>query len=67
MARSEFDGSDPLLFEELLREEERMVRDSARAYCREKLFPRALAANRHERFDREITNEMGRSASSARP
>ena len=36
-----------------------MVRDSARAYCREKLLPRSLQANRHERFDREIMNEMG--------
>ncbi len=36
-----------------------MVRDSARAYCQEKLFPRVLEANRHERFDREIMNEMG--------
>jgi glutaryl-CoA dehydrogenase len=35
------------------------VRDSARAYCQEKLFPRVLEANRHERFDRKIMNEMG--------
>ena len=36
-----------------------MVRDSARAYCQEKLLPRVIEANRHERFDREIMNEMG--------
>ena len=36
-----------------------MVRDSARAYCQDKLFPRVLDANRHERFDREIMTEMG--------
>jgi len=54
-----FDWADPLLLDEALSEEERMVRDSARAYCQEKLFPRVLAANRHERFDREIMNEMG--------
>jgi glutaryl-CoA dehydrogenase len=54
-----FDWADPLLFEELLSEDERLVRDSARAYCQEKLFPRVLEANRHERFDREIMNEMG--------
>jgi glutaryl-CoA dehydrogenase len=36
-----------------------MVRDSARAYSQEKLFPRVLEANRHEHFDREIMNEMG--------
>jgi len=54
-----FDWADPLLLEEALTEEERMVRDSARAYCQEKLMPRVLAANRYERFDREIMNEMG--------
>jgi glutaryl-CoA dehydrogenase len=54
-----FDWADPLLLEHELTEDERMVRDSARAYCQEKLFPRVLEANRHERFDREIMNEMG--------
>jgi glutaryl-CoA dehydrogenase len=54
-----FDWADPLLLDEALTEEERMVRDSARAYCQEKLSPRVLEANRHERFDREIMNEMG--------
>ena len=54
-----FDWADPLLLEEELGEEERMVRDSARAYCQEKLLPRVLEANRHEHFDREIMNEMG--------
>jgi len=37
----------------------RLIRDSARAYCQEKLFPRVLTANREERFDREIMDEMG--------
>ena len=54
-----FDWTDPLRLDEALTEEERMVRDSARAYCQEKLLPRVLEANRHERFDREIMNEMG--------
>ena len=54
-----FDWADPLLFEDALGEEERLVRDSARAYCQEKLLPRVLTANREERFDREIMNEMG--------
>jgi glutaryl-CoA dehydrogenase len=35
------------------------VRDTARQYCQEKLMPRILMANRHERFDREIMNELG--------
>src|SRR6516225_6252078 len=54
-----FDWADPLLLEEALTEEERMVRDSARAYCQEKLLPRVLEANRNEHFDPEIMNEMG--------
>jgi glutaryl-CoA dehydrogenase len=54
-----FDWADPLLLEEELGEDERMVRDSARAYCQEKLLPRAIEANRREHFDREIMNEMG--------
>ncbi len=58
-AEDRFDWADPLLLEAELGEDERMVRDSARAYCQEKLFPRVLEANRHERFDREIMNEMG--------
>jgi glutaryl-CoA dehydrogenase len=56
---SVFDWADPLRLEEALSDEERMARDSARDYCQEKLFPRVLEANRHERFDREIMNEMG--------
>jgi glutaryl-CoA dehydrogenase len=54
-----FDWADPLLFEDLLTEEERLVRDSARSYCQAKLFPRVLEANRHEHFDRQIMTEMG--------
>src|SRR6516165_909543 len=57
--KTTFDWTDPLLLEEELGEEERMVRDSARAYCQEKLMPRVIEANRHEKFDREIMNEMG--------
>jgi glutaryl-CoA dehydrogenase len=58
-ADAPFHWADPLLFEELLSDEERMVRDSARDYCQEKLFPRVLEANRHEHFDRQIMSEMG--------
>ncbi len=58
-ARAQFQWDDPLLLDEQLSEDERMVRDAARAYCQEKLMPRILLANREERFDREIMNEMG--------
>jgi glutaryl-CoA dehydrogenase len=54
-----FEWSDPLLLEGQLTEDERMVRDSARAYCQEKLLPRVTEAHRHEKFDRTIFNEMG--------
>jgi glutaryl-CoA dehydrogenase len=54
-----FNWEDPLLLDQALTDEERMVRAAAREYCRGKLFPRVLQANRHERFDREIMNEMG--------
>jgi glutaryl-CoA dehydrogenase len=47
------------LLDEQLSEEERMVRDTARDYAQDKLTPRVKEANRHERFDREIMNELG--------
>jgi len=58
-AKAMFRWDDPFLLEDQLSEEERMVRDSARAYCQEKLLPRVLEATRKERFDREIMNELG--------
>jgi glutaryl-CoA dehydrogenase len=54
-----FAWDDPLLLDGLLSEDERAIRDAARAYCQDKLFPRVLMANRHEHFDREIMNEFG--------
>jgi len=57
--RAEFKWEDPLLLEDQLSEEERLVRDTARQYCQENLMPRVLEANRHEKFHREIMNEMG--------
>lgn len=59
MAQFTFDWQDPLLLEDMLTEDERLVRDAARSYCQEKLMPRVLEANRHEIFHREIMNEMG--------
>ncbi len=54
-----FDWQDPLDLEGELSEDERMVRDTARGYAQDKLFPRVLTAYREERFDREVVNEMG--------
>src|SRR5690606_33041007 len=56
---SQFKWDDPLLLDDALTDDERMVRDAAHEYCRGKLLPRVLEANRHERFDRVIMNEMG--------
>ena len=57
--RVPFDWSDPLLLDEQLSVEERMIRDSTREYAQDRLMPRVLEANRNESFDREIMNEMG--------
>jgi glutaryl-CoA dehydrogenase len=57
--KAEFHWEDPLLLEDQLTEEERMVRDTARDYAQDKLMPRVLEANRHEVFHREIMNELG--------
>jgi glutaryl-CoA dehydrogenase len=54
-----FDWRDPLLLESQLGDEERLIRDAARGYAQDKLMPRIIAANREERFDREIMSEMG--------
>ena len=54
-----FNWEDPFLLEDQLTEEERMIRDTAKAYCRDKLMPRVTEANRNEVFHKEIMNEMG--------
>jgi len=59
MAQAEFNWEDPLDLESQLTDEERMIRDAARAFAQDKLAPRVKSAFRDERFDREIMNEMG--------
>jgi glutaryl-CoA dehydrogenase len=60
MAKSiDFNWEDPLDLESLLTDDERMIRDSARAFCDDKLAPRVKSAFRDERFDREIMTELG--------
>ncbi len=58
-ARTPFAWDDPFLLDDQLSEEERLIRDSARDFAEDRLMPRVVEANRHERFDREIMNEMG--------
>jgi glutaryl-CoA dehydrogenase len=57
--RASFQWDDPFLIDRQLADDERAVRDAARAYCQERLQPRVLMAARHETFDRSIMNEMG--------
>jgi glutaryl-CoA dehydrogenase len=54
-----FDWTDPLALEAQLAEEERMVRETARAYAQERLAPRALEMFRTEKVDASIYREMG--------
>jgi len=54
-----FDWEDPFRLNDQLSEEERMLRDGARAYAQEKLQPRVIAAYREESTDPAIFREMG--------
>ena len=58
MRGASFDWQDALLLEDQLTAEEKMVRDSARAYAQERLMPRILMAHRHEEFDVAVMREM---------
>jgi glutaryl-CoA dehydrogenase len=58
MRDTAFEWGDPLRFNELLSDEERFIADNARAYAQERLKPRILEANRHERFDASVMKEM---------
>src|SRR5438132_2863344 len=56
---SDFSWDDPLLLDEQLSEDERMLRDAARDYCEGRLAPRVLESFRHETTDPTIFREMG--------
>ena len=55
-----FAWSDPFDLDDQLTEDERLVRNSARAFAQQHLAPRAAQDYLEERFDREIAIEMGR-------
>jgi glutaryl-CoA dehydrogenase len=57
--KAAFDWADPFRLDDQLTDDERMIRDSARAYAEDKLLPRIVSAFDEERFDREILSEMG--------
>jgi glutaryl-CoA dehydrogenase len=54
-----FNWEDPLRLDTQLQEDERLIRDSARAFAEEKLAPRVISAYRDEISDPEIFLEMG--------
>ncbi|KTT69194.1 acyl-CoA dehydrogenase [Sphingomonas endophytica] len=54
-----FDWADPFLLDAQLDDEERMIRDSARAYAQDRLAPRVIDAFADEHTDPEIFREMG--------
>jgi glutaryl-CoA dehydrogenase len=58
-SKAQFHWDDPLLLDQQLSSDERMVRDAAQAYCRDKLQPRVLEAFRDEKTDPSIFREMG--------
>jgi glutaryl-CoA dehydrogenase len=57
MAR--FDWADPFFLDDQLSDDERMIRDTARAYAADKLAPRVIDAFNDETTDPEIFREMG--------
>ena len=54
-----FKWEDPFLIDGLLTSEEAMIRNTAHAYCQDKLLSRVIEGNRKEMFHRQIMNEMG--------
>ena len=57
--RAKFTWEDPLLLDELLTDEERMIMQTARDYAQDKLLPRVIEAYQTENFDQNIMREMG--------
>lgn len=56
---SSYDWADPFMLEDQLTEDERLTRDSARAFAQEKLQPRVINAYREEEVAPEIFRQMG--------
>lgn len=57
--RAAFDWEDPFLLEELLTEDERMIRDTARSFANAELAPIVREANRNETFDPALMKAFG--------
>ncbi|MGB4866965.1 MAG: acyl-CoA dehydrogenase [Hyphomicrobium sp.] len=59
LATPRFNWADPLLFDEALTDDERMLADSARRFCSARLMPRVRNDYRNETFDRSIMTDLG--------
>ena len=54
-----FNWQDPFCMDDQLSDDERMIRDTAKSYAKDKLMTRVRQAYRDEHFHREIMTEMG--------
>lgn len=57
--KPEFQWEDPLLLNNELTDEERMIEETARDFAKNSLLPQIIEANRHETFDRQVMRDMG--------
>ena len=55
----QFEWADPFRLDDQLSEDERMIRDTARAYAQDRLAPRIIDAFANETTDPDIFREMG--------
>jgi glutaryl-CoA dehydrogenase len=58
-APASFQWDDPFLLDDQLSDDERMIRDAARAFAQGELLPRVIEAYREEKTDRGLFNLMG--------
>ena len=58
-ALASFSWEDPLLLDEQLTEDERLIRDTARGFAQESLLPRIVEAYAQEKVEPEVFREMG--------
>lgn len=57
--KPEFQWEDPLLLNNELTDEERMIEETAHDFATNSLLPQIIEANRHETFDRQVMRDMG--------
>ncbi|MBT6096361.1 MAG: acyl-CoA dehydrogenase [Rhodospirillaceae bacterium] len=57
--QASFNWEDPLLLDDQLTEEERMIRDMVQRFAEDRLMPVIVDWNRHEKFDKDLMREFG--------